>query len=127
MDGRPFYAIGDFIASLLIGMVAAAVCWLVVSPGWNMWAAMAVTMVLGMAVGMVLYIPVGAVLGAMEAMLPAMYTGMWAGMIVGMMGAMMPLPFSHAVQMGAACGVAEILFVWLANTILRGPRAGGGA
>lgn len=125
MDRRPFYAIGDFIASLLIGMAAAAVCWLVVSPAWNMWAAMAVTMVLGMAVGMVLYFPVGMKLGAMEAMIPAMYTGMWAGMIVGMMAAMMPLSLHHAVQMGAACGVAEIIFIWIANGILRGPRKVG--
>jgi hypothetical protein len=45
---------------------------------------------------------------------------MWAGMVVGMMEAMMPLPLHHAAEMGAACGVAEIIFIWLANTILRG-------
>jgi hypothetical protein len=53
-------------------------------------------------------------------MIPAMYTGMWGGMVVGMMSAMMPLPLHHAAEMGAACGIAEIVFIWIANTILRG-------
>jgi hypothetical protein len=120
MDRRMFYAVGDFLASLLIGIVAGLVAWSIVSPGWNMWAAMAAMMPLGMVTGMILYFPIARFLGAQEAMIPAMYTGMWAGMVVGMMGAMMPLPMHHAIEMGAACGIAEIIFIWLANTILRG-------
>jgi hypothetical protein len=47
---------------------------------------------------------------------------MWSGMVVGMMAAMVPLPLPHAAQMGAACGVAEIVFLWIANALLRGVR-----
>ena len=122
MDHRLFYAVGDFLASLAIGIVSGLVAWAIVGPAWNMWVAMFAMMALGMVVGLVCYFPVGIKLGAMEAMIPAMYTGMWAGMVVGMMASMMDLPMRHAIEMGAACGVAEILFLWIANTILRGPR-----
>jgi hypothetical protein len=122
-----FYAVGDFLASLLIGIVAGLAAWSLVSPGWNMWAAMVAMMPLGMIVGLVLYLPIARFLGAQEAMIPAMYTGMWAGMVVGMMAAMMHLPLRHAIEMGAACGIAEIIFIWLANTILRGVTRDGKA
>jgi len=120
MDHRLFYVVGDFLANLAIGMIAGLVAWSIVNPGWNMWAAMVAMMALGMIVGIILYFPVGMKLGAMEAMIPAMYTGMWGGMVVGMMASMMPLTMRHALSMGAACGVAEIVFIWVANTILRG-------
>jgi len=127
VDHRLFYAVGDFLASLAIGIVSGLVAWAIVGPAWNMWVAMFAMMALGMVVGLVCYFPVGIKLGAMEAMIPAMYTGMWAGMVVGMMASMMDLPMRHAIEMGAACGVAEILFLWIANTILRGPRRAGKA
>ena len=120
MDRRWPYALGDFCASLIVGMVAGLAAWAIVSPGWNMWLAMALMMPLGMVIGLVLYFPIGSRLGAMEAMIPAMYTGMWAGMVVGMIGAMMPLPLRHALELGAACGIAEIIFIWIANALLRG-------
>lgn len=120
MDHRLFYVMGDFLANLVIGVIAGLVAWAIVGPHWNMWAAMFTMMALGMVIGLVIFFPVGIQLGAMEAMIPAMYTGMWAGMVVGMMSAMIPLPMWHAAQMGAACGIAEIIFIWIANTILRG-------
>lgn len=120
MDQRLFYVVGDFLANLAIGAIAGLISWSIVSPAWNMWAAMFAMMVLGMVVGLVLYFPVGIKLGAMEAMIPGMYTGMWASMVVGMMESMMQLPMHHALEMGAACGVGEIVFIWIANTILRG-------
>lgn len=120
MDHRWYYVVGDFLANLVIGVIAGLVSWAIVGPGWNMWAAMAAMMPLGMVVGLVLYFPIGSRLGAMEAMIPAMYTGMWAGMVVGMISAMMPIPLHHAISLGAACGVAEIVFIWIANSLLRG-------
>jgi hypothetical protein len=33
---------------------------------------------------------------------------------------MMALSMHHAIEIGAACGIAEIIFIWIANTILRG-------
>ena len=68
---------------------------------------------------------IAAKLGAMEAMIPGMYSGMWAGMFVGMLGSMMPVTAMHAAEIGAACGVAEIIFIWIANTILRGTSREG--
>ena len=124
MDPRPLYALGDFLGSLLVGVVAATVAWAIVGPGWNMWVAMFAMMALGMVIGMVMFFPLGMKLGAMEAMIPAMYTGMWSGMMIGMIGAMMPLSWEHAAAMGAACGVGEIVFIWIANTMLRGVRKG---
>lgn len=120
MDHRLFYAVGDFLANLAIGVIAGLIAWSIVSPSWNMWAAMAAMMALGMIVGLVLFFPVGIKLGAMEAMIPAMYSGMWAGMVVGMMSSMIAMPARHAAEMGAACGIGEIVFIWVANTILRG-------
>ena len=120
MDRRLFYAAGDFLASLVIGIVAGLAAWAIVGPGWNMWAAMFVMMALGMVIGLVMFFPIARFLGAQEAMIPAMYTGMWAGMVVGMMGAMMPLPLPHAIEIGAACGIAEIIFIWIVNSVLRG-------
>ncbi|MFA7603190.1 MAG: hypothetical protein WCY29_09295 [Novosphingobium sp.] len=120
MDQRLPYAVGDFLASLVIGMAAGLVSWLIVSPAWNMWVAMFAMMPLGMVVGLVLYFPVAGRLGAMEAMIPAMYAGMWGGMVVGMMSAMVALPLRHALEMGAACGIGEIVFLWIANGLLRG-------
>ena len=108
-------------------MIAGLIAWAIVGPGWNMWVAMATMMALGMVVGLVLFFPVAIKLGAMEAMIPAMYTGMWAGMVVGMMDAMMGLSMRHAIEMGAACGIAEIIFIWIANTILRGVTREGKA
>lgn len=122
MDHRLFYAVGDFLASLVIGIVAALAAWAIVGPGWNMWLAMIAMMALGMVIGLVLFFPISMKLGAMEAMIPAMYTGMWSGMMIGMIGAMMPLSWEHAAAMGAACGVGEIVFIWIANTMLRGVR-----
>lgn len=120
MDRRWYFAVGDLVASLLVGVIAALAAWALVSPGWNMWAAMALMMPLGMLIGLVLFFPIGALLGAQEAMIPSMYTGMWAGMVVGMMAAMMPLHLQHAIEMGAACGIAETVFLWIANRLLRG-------
>lgn len=127
MDRRPLYAAGDFLASLAVGIVSALVAWALVGPGWNMWVAMFSMMALGMIVGLVMFFPIGIKLGAMEAMIPAMYTGMWSGMVTGMIEAMMPMTMSHAIQLGAACGVGEIVFIWIANAILRGVRREGKA
>jgi hypothetical protein len=120
LDHRLFFVVGDFLANLAIGAIVGLLAWLIVGPSWNMWIAMFAMMALGMVAGLIFFFPVGMKLGAMEVMIPVMYSGMWAGMFVGMAEAMMPLPLLHAVAIGAACGVAEIVFVWVANSILRG-------
>jgi len=120
MDHRLFYVVGDLLANLAVGTLMGLIAWAIVGPGWNMWLAMFAMMALGMVFGLVSFFPLAIKLGAMEAMLPSMYTCMWSGMMVGMIASMMPLPIHHAAELGAACGAAEILFIWVANTMLRG-------
>ncbi|MFV4725627.1 hypothetical protein ACNJUL_21015, partial [Mycobacterium tuberculosis] len=96
------------------------VAWFIVTPSWNMWVAMISMMTLGMILGLVLFFPLSIKLGAHETMIPAMYTGMWAGMFVGMIAAMMPLTMRHAGELGTMVGAAEIVFIWIVNTLLRG-------
>jgi len=120
LDHRLKYALGDFLANLLFGVIVGIVSWAVVSPAWNMWVAMFVMMPVGMVLGFVGFFIVAARLGAMEAMVPLMFTGMLSGMVVGMVGAMMPLTLQQAMTHGAACGFAGIVFIWICNSLLRG-------
>ncbi len=120
MDHRLFFVVGDFLANLAVGVIVAAIAWWLVPFGANMWFAMFAMMALGMVVGLIFFFPVGMKLGAMEVMIPVMYSGMWSGMMVGMVAAMTPLHLGHALALGAACGVAEITFIWIVNTLLRG-------
>ena len=76
MDRRWYFAVGDFLASLLVGIAAGLAAWAIVSPDWNMWAAMALMMPLGMIVGLVLFFPLGALLGA----------GALGGLLAGLLG-----------------------------------------
>lgn len=128
MDNRLFYVVGDLVANVVIGVIVALIAWAIVGPGWNMWLAMGSMMALGMVLGLVLFFPFSIKLGAHETMIPAMYTGMWAGMFVGMIAAMMPLTMRHAAELGVMVGAAEIIFIWIVNTLLRGvSREAGGA
>lgn len=120
MDRRKFYVVGDLVANVTIGVIVALATWLIVGPNWNMWLSMISMTALGMVLGLVLFFPFSIKLGAHETMIPAMYTGMWAGMFVGMIAAMMPLTMRHAAELGAMVGGAEILFIWIVNTLLRG-------
>lgn len=120
MDSRLFYVVGDLVANVVIGVVVALMAWAIVGPGWNMWLAMGSMMVLGMLLGLALFFPFSIKLGAHETMIPAMYTGMWAGMFVGMIATMMPLTMDHAAELGVMVGAAEIVFIWIVNTLLRG-------
>ena len=120
MDNRSFYVVGDLVANVIVGLIVALAVCAIVGPGWNMWLAMGSMMVLGMALGLILFFPFSIKLGAHETMIPAMYTGMWTGMFVGMLAAMMPLTMRHAAEIGAMVGAAEIVFIWIVNTLLRG-------
>lgn len=120
MDHRAFFAIGDLLANIAIGMIVGLICWMIVVPGWNMWITMFAMMALGMVAGLVFFFPVGIKLGAMEVMVPLMFSGMLSGMVVGMVAAMVPLTAMEALLHGAAAGGAGILFIWLVNQLVRG-------
>lgn len=125
MDHRWQYAVGDLVGSIVIGLIVSAVSWAIVGTGWNMWVAMFSMMVLGMIIGTLAVIPAAMVLGAQEAMIPMMFNGMIAGMVVGMAAAMMPIPLAEALKMGAGSAVGGLLFIWVTNTLLRGPTSDG--
>jgi len=128
MDHRLFYALGDLFASLVTGMLAGAAAWLIVSPGWHMFAAMILAMIAGMVVGLLMFFPFSFVLGAMEVMVPLMFNGMLAGMVVGMRAAMMNMALGEALVWGGIGALAGLAFVWTANALLRGvTREGEGA
>ncbi len=120
LDHRLFFVVGDFLASIAIGAIVGLMSWALVGPSWNMWIAMFVMMALGMIAGLIFFFPVGIKLGAMEAMVPIMFSGEISGMVVGMICAMTVLSPANAVLLGAASGMTGIVFIWIANSVLRG-------
>ena len=120
MDRRLFFAVGDLVANIAAGAAVGLLSQAIVGPGWNMWVAMLVMMAIGMIVGLLLYFPLSIVLGAMEVMVPLMFSGELSGMVVGMVVPMNSLSASGALLLGAASGLAAMLFIWIANAALRG-------
>ena len=121
METRPYFILGDIVANLVTGVAAALATVALIGPGWNMLVGMFVGMALGMALAMLLSLAVfAAFFGAMEVMLPAMLTGMAAGMWLGMAAPMGAVGALRAVEMGAATGVAVVVFTYLMNARLRG-------
>jgi len=114
------FILGDLVANVTIGTIVGLIGWILVGPEWNMWIAMIVMMAIGSITGLIFFFPVGIKLGAMEAMVPLMLSGEISGMAVGMTGAMMMLSPTDALLLGAASGLAGILFIWGANALLRG-------
>lgn len=121
MDHRPFFAVGDFLANIAIGVLTGLLCWAIVDTGWNMWLAMFAMMALGMIAGLVMFFIASIKLGDMEVMVPVMFSGMLSGMVVGMAAAMMQLGLADAALMGGASGLLGIAIIWIANSWLRGP------
>ena len=122
MDHRLFFVIGDLVANVAVGLFAGLICWSIVDTGWHMLVAMFVMMAVGMVCGLIVFFPASIKLGAMEVMVPVMFSGMLAGMVVGMAAAMMPLTLQQGLALGAASGLAGIVIIWIANSLLRGSR-----
>jgi hypothetical protein len=93
-----------------------------VAVGWNMFLAMVLGMVIGMIAGLLLWLPLGVLFGAMEVMLPTMFGGMLSGMVIGMWSAMSTLGVADAAAIGGVCGLVSIVFIWILNNAVRGPR-----
>jgi hypothetical protein len=125
MDSRLYFVLGDLASNILVGAIAGCLCALIIGVGWNMFFAMLLAMAIGMLVGLVLWIPLGMLFGAMEVMLPTMFGGMVSGMVVGMRAAMSPLSSDDALMMGAVCGLASIVAIWILNNSVRGLRQYG--
>lgn len=121
MPDRIYFLFGDLLSNCIIAGLAGAVSAALVNPGWNMFLAMLVCMLLGMLIAVV-----GGTFffmryfGAMEVMLPTMLGGMLAAMVAGMAAAMMPYAVLDAAKHGAAIGIAALLFCSYANYLIKG-------
>lgn len=121
------FIVGDFLSVLAIGAIVGALCVVGVAPGWSVLPTMAVGMVGGMALGFAWSPLVCICLGAHEAMIPAMLTGMVTGMIVAMRAANGILAASDGAFLGAAIGIACLLFTYAMNAWLRGEQTFDGS
>ena len=117
---RFYFFLGDLLATGLSGALAAAACYTVFGPGWNMWLAMFAGMALGMAVSMAVSPVTGIWFGAFEQMLPAMTAGMAAGMAVSMLAVHGSLGFGEALALGVALGWAALGYSIALDWGLRG-------
>jgi hypothetical protein len=113
---------GDCLSNLALGALSGVLGAAVFHPGWAMLPAMLTGMAGGMALAFVWGTVVGIWLGAHESHMPAMLTGMCAGMCLSMLSAMGPLTVARGAQLGAAVGLACLLFSYLMNAVLRGEQ-----
>ena len=120
MDKRLYFVLGDLAANVVTGAVVGWLCWLIVDHGWNMWLTMFVMMGFGMLVALIAFFPFSYFFGAMEVMVPTMLTGMVSGMVVSMRAAMHHTDAGTALFLGAVCGLACIVAVWVLNNNVRG-------
>ena len=118
MERRPYFLLGDALATLFAGAAIATLAGLSTPASWGVLPGMLV----GMAIGMILAVPIAFLFvpffGAMEVMMPVMLTGMLAGMA----GGMGPTGASgmQLVLLGAAIGFGSLLFTYALNVAIGG-------
>ncbi|MDA0205853.1 MAG: hypothetical protein O3A53_11385 [Acidobacteria bacterium] len=116
------FILGDFLSNLAFGAFIGALSASAFHPGWGMLPAMLIGMIAGMALAFVWSTVVGIWLGAHESHMPTMLTGMCAGMCISMIAAMESLAVGRGAQLGAAVGLACLLFTYAMNALLRGKQ-----
>ncbi len=116
------FAIGDYIAGMLIGVATALVVRALVWPGMDM----VIAMLIGTAVGMILHLILGLVLspllGMFETMMPGSLIGMYGGMLFAMRDSMAAgsATLDAAALVGAVFGAIVVLGVKIYDRVLRG-------
>jgi hypothetical protein len=116
------FAIGDYLAGMLISITTTLAVRAIVWPGMDM----VIAMLLGMAAGMVLHLVLGLVLapllGMFETMMPGSLIGMYGGMLFGMRDSMAAgsLTLPAAVVVGAIFGAIVVAGVKVYGRALRG-------
>lgn len=116
------FAIGDYIAGMLVGVATALIVRAIVWPGMDM----VIAVLLGMAAGMVLHLILGfmlaPLLGMFETMMPASLIGMYGGMLFAMRDSMSAGSATHAAAalVGAIFGAIVVLGVKIYDRVLRG-------
>jgi len=114
------FAIGDYLAGMLIGVATTLAVRILVAPGMDM----IVAMLLGMAAGMVLHVVLGFVLapllGLFETMMPGAFIGMYGGMLFGMRDSMAAgsETLAPAVIVGAVFGAIVVAGVKIYGRVL---------
>jgi hypothetical protein len=112
-----FFAIGDYVAGMIIGVATTLAVRVIVWPG---------AMLLGMAAGMLLHFVVGLILapllGMFETMMPGSLIGMYGGMLFGMRDSMAAgsITLSAAVIVGAIFGAVVVAGVKVYGRVLGG-------
>lgn len=120
METRPYFLLGDILASASVGALAALAAVAVTAEGENMLLAMLVGMVTGMVVALPAALAIMPLFGAMEVMVPVMLGGMLSGMWIAMAEAMRGLGVAEAAGWGALVGLFALAITWIANARLRG-------
>jgi hypothetical protein len=116
------FAIGDYLAGILIGVVTTLAVRAIVWPGMDL----VIAMLIGTSVGMVLHLVLGLILapllGMFETMMPAYLIGMYGGMLFGMRDSMAAgsLTLTSAIIVGAFFGAIVVFGVKIYDRILRG-------
>ena len=115
------FAIGDYLAGILISIATTLAVRAIVWPGMDM----VIAMLLGMGAGMILHLVLGLVLapllGMFETMMPGSLIGMYGGMLFGMRDSMAAgsLTLSAAVVVGAIFGAVVVAGVKVYGRALR--------
>ncbi len=119
IERRPYFVLGDLIASSGTGAVVGLLAAVAIGTGWHGMFGMAVGMVIGMLAGLVLGLTFLQILfGALEVMLPATLAGMLAGMWVGMTAAGRHVSLGQAASTGALVGLGVMIFSYALNAHL---------
>ncbi|MBF0145008.1 MAG: hypothetical protein HQL84_09890 [Magnetococcales bacterium] len=110
METRPYFIVGDLIATCVSGWLAARMVSHWIPWEGSMMLAMVGGMVLGMLTGMAISFVFIPFFGAMEVMLPVMLAGKLAGMLAGMGLAMDWLDPPGVGAVGIVSGL--LAFLW---------------
>ena len=120
MERRPYFLLGDALATFFAGAAIATVAGMSTPASWGLLPGMLV----GMAIGMILAVPIAFLFvpffGAIEVMMPVMLTGMLAGMAGGMQSAGTGPSGMRLVFLGAAIGFGSLLFTYALNAAIGG-------
>jgi hypothetical protein len=116
------FAIGDYLAGILIGIVTALFVRVIVWPGMDMVIAMLLGTAIGMAVHLVLGFILSPLLGMFETMVSASFVGMHGGMLFAMRDSMAAgsTTYAAALAVGAIFGAIVVLGVKVYDRALRG-------
>ena len=117
-----WFAIGDYLSGILIGVATAIVVGAIVWPGMDM----VIAVLLGMAAGVVLHLVLGLVVaplfGMFETIMPASLIGMYGGMLFAMRDSMAAgsAALAATALVGAIFGAVVVLGVKVYDRALRG-------